>query len=371
MERIHDDDPRLCGWPAGGVYRERDSGWRVIISKGTRGKDLRVLFNMTVHKKDHGNDMDATRRAAEIIQQEASDNLGLTYNKCAILDNGDVSMDVGGGYKTRFSPGKLDRIITRRWWFYIPKKSNHLVYVYGRDDNGKNLGCHRYLTDATREQEVDHRSGDPLDNTDGNLRVTTAKINAQNRMLSKRNKTGVNAVTVECDTNGSPIRYRAIWTIDDQDHSKSFAVSKFANSEDALAAATIYRDKIEKKISFQSRRATLGQGVADEDMEGFVVDKKNRLTKEQLKEQREKVAALFTQGVSYREAAKQSGAKEGTVEAWYVRLRRGQPLVGYSRKASVFKPRTITAKPFNCPQCNFKAAHKSNIYKHVRRTHTT
>lgn len=64
-------------------------------------------------------------------------------------------------------------------------------------ENGKKTNLARLVTDCPKGLVVDHISGDTLDNRRSNLRVCTTAQNVKNRTrLSRRNKTGVNGVTM-------------------------------------------------------------------------------------------------------------------------------------------------------------------------------
>lgn len=69
-----------------------------------------------------------------------------------------------------------------RWWVNISRKGK--LYVQGSVD-GQKVYMHRFLTNATKEQEVDHEDGNGLNNRRKNLRKCT---HSQNMANSKRDR---------------------------------------------------------------------------------------------------------------------------------------------------------------------------------------
>jgi len=59
----------------------------------------------------------------------------------------------------------------------------------GRDV--KKIRLHRYLLNAEKGEEVDHKNRNKLDNRKINLRIVSSSINGYNKFLSKYNKSGV------------------------------------------------------------------------------------------------------------------------------------------------------------------------------------
>lgn len=92
----------------------------------------------------------------------------------------------------------LERVLAAgRWAAACFCKKSDKWYAY-RVENRRNVYLHRFLTDAPAGLEVDHKSGDGLDNTRRNIRVTTGTINQLNRYKpNKNNLTGYRGVSPE------------------------------------------------------------------------------------------------------------------------------------------------------------------------------
>src|SRR3990167_473031 len=71
------------------------------------------------------------------------------------------------------------------WKWYVKRtyKKNSVIYL------------HRFITDAPKGVEVDHKNGDGLDNRKENLRVCTRTENSRNRAQQKNNTSGYKGVS--------------------------------------------------------------------------------------------------------------------------------------------------------------------------------
>ena len=67
-------------------------------------------------------------------------------------------------------------------------------YAY-RNDRGKKIYMHRLIMDAPDNMEVNHRSGNGIDNQRGNLQVCFHSSNLSNRGPQKNNTSGYKGVT--------------------------------------------------------------------------------------------------------------------------------------------------------------------------------
>lgn len=113
-----------------------------------------------------------------------------------------------------------------RWFLH------HRGYVFRNVARGRVEWLHRRLTGVQRrEQEVDHRNGDPLDNRRGNLRVTTRAGNAQN--VAAKGRSRFRGVAFHRQSG----RWRARCQIAGRMHYLGY----FATEEDAGAAAAAFR----------------------------------------------------------------------------------------------------------------------------------
>lgn len=86
------------------------------------------------------------------------------------------------GYEALIDDDDYERVSHHKW-YASPRK--HTVYAYanigkGRGGNRK-ISLHRFIMNAQKENEVDHRDGNGLDCRRHNLRDCTTKQNRQNQ----------------------------------------------------------------------------------------------------------------------------------------------------------------------------------------------
>lgn len=97
---------------------------------------------------------------------------------------------------------------------------------------GKSRQAHRlaflYMTGKWPEGLVDHLDGDKHNNRWDNLRDTTASVNSRNRLLDKRNKSGITGVRW-CKTSCK-------WEAYIYANGKSHRLGSFVEKEDAITA---------------------------------------------------------------------------------------------------------------------------------------
>lgn len=100
------------------------------------------------------------------------------------------------------STSKLDRVKEfPNSWYVLCREETSTFYVQGAMPraNGKQKAVllHRWLTNAPKTTDVDHRNHDGLDNTDKNLRISTRSENQQNRKgaRSDNKSSGIRGVT--------------------------------------------------------------------------------------------------------------------------------------------------------------------------------
>ena len=98
----------------------------------------------------------------------------LLYNK-----HGDIVA------KTKIDTDDIDLIKDYKWGF---NKNNG--YVESRDSNKKVILLHRIITSCPNDKQVDHISGDKLDNTKNNLRICSNQQNSFNHKIYKTNTSG-------------------------------------------------------------------------------------------------------------------------------------------------------------------------------------
>ena len=256
LSTILPDDSRLRGKTFGTVFPVHGTavtgtGWHVCIrKKDIGGSTIVSLFQQYISASRFEGNMDLTHQEALRILQRESDRLGLTRNKCRVLDNERIAMDVGDGLEMIFSCTQLDKLVPHLWWV----DSNS--YVIGCVD-GKSVKCHRFITGAAEPDIVDHKSGNKLDNTDDNLHLTTSKGNAENRQMSSRNRSGVMGVGVSYNSDGTVQKYFSHWRENGKHKVKWFYVGVKRTAEQALSEAREYRHLMEEKVGIESRRRTM------------------------------------------------------------------------------------------------------------------
>lgn len=122
-------------------------------------------------------------------------------------------------------------------YFLIDHVDQELVskYVWHIDSNGyimtkiqgRGIKLHRYLMNASDNQEVDHISRDPLDNRRSNLRLVNRSLNCLNRCVSQHNKAGYKGVYRSQDGK---------WHAQISYNGKKLYLGTYSCCEDAIAA---------------------------------------------------------------------------------------------------------------------------------------
>lgn len=104
------------------------------------------------------------------------------------------------------------------------------------------IRMHRFILNATKGQIVDHINGDTLDNQKANLRFCTAKENARNRAITKRNKYGYIGIRKKIYKTIAP-KYQALISIEGKQKSLGFfKTKKQAALEYKKFAKTVYKN---------------------------------------------------------------------------------------------------------------------------------
>lgn len=130
--------------------------------------------------------------------------------------------------KARISEEDVPRVRCRGWRV-LPASGG---YVAARGKPAVLL--HRYILDAERDEEVDHRNGDVLDNRRENLRRVSHALNMENTRVHERSTTG----------------YRNVYTFRDgfrvqaTKRGKAYFGGLYARLEDAVEAAQRLRDAL-------------------------------------------------------------------------------------------------------------------------------
>ena len=136
----------------------------------------------------------------------------------------------------------LEKIGEYRWAaVWIAKSKKYYVRAYVSATKGT-IGLQRLLTNAKKDDVVDHINGDSLDNRKSNLRLCTKRQNAQNMPPQSRNELGIRGVYRK------DIRYVARIYID----GRNAYLGTFNTIEEAIEA----RLKAEKEIHGEFSRKT-------------------------------------------------------------------------------------------------------------------
>lgn len=93
----------------------------------------------------------------------------------------------------------------------------------------KNILLHRFILNPSREQDIDHRNLNPLDNRKANLRICTRSQNFWNKKIGKTNTSGFKGV--------SPSSNRKLWRVKICKNKKQIHIGYF---KDILKAARAY-----------------------------------------------------------------------------------------------------------------------------------
>ncbi len=104
--------------------------------------------------------------------------------------------------------------------------NTYYAYTYGK------VGMHTMiLRSFVTNSIVDHKDGDGLNNTRGNIRLCTHAQNMQNRALSKNSKSGIKGVYFNKKSKK--------WRSEIRSNGKRYCIGSFESKEDASIAYKI------------------------------------------------------------------------------------------------------------------------------------
>jgi AP2 domain/HNH endonuclease len=107
------------------------------------------------------------------------------------------TIPLSNGLIARVSDESHNKLTGIKWYPF--RGRNGTIYAEGRvREHGKchRVLMHRYITEASKGQEVDHRDSNGLNNQLDNLRVCTRRQNSRNRKsLNKNNTSGYHGVS--------------------------------------------------------------------------------------------------------------------------------------------------------------------------------
>ena len=117
-------------------------------------------------------------------------------------------------------------------WCISKSRKSNTFYVsatpkYRKELNG-NISLHRYLMSATKNEIIDHKNRNGLDNRKNNLRRCTTKENLQNTKINSNNKSGVIGVYYDKNTGK--------WASEIKVNYRKIFLGRFIEKEDAIIA---------------------------------------------------------------------------------------------------------------------------------------
>jgi len=119
------------------------------------------------------------------------------------------------GLKVLIDQDDLQRVIHAGPWRKLnSSKKNYFIHTGPRCPKRTTTLLHRFIVNAPDGMEVDHISGDTLDNTKGNLRLCQHKENQRNTKLRRTNKSGYKGVS---SCSKSSRRWRSRITVDQKE----------------------------------------------------------------------------------------------------------------------------------------------------------
>ncbi len=144
--------------------------------------------------------------------------------------------------------------LDQKWIDFINDNNLEVIeneYGYGRICL-ENTHCllHRLIIGAAKGEVVDHKNGDPKDNRELNLRITSVAGNARNSGLSSRNTSGEKGVWFDKNRN--------IWRCEIRYKGKKYQIGRFHNLECAkvarrLVEAELFGEHMRDRRYFKSR----------------------------------------------------------------------------------------------------------------------
>ena len=132
----------------------------------------------------------------------------------------------------------LGRVLAAGRWYASWNKLAGAYYVRSsRPVGGSMTFLHRFVTNAPKGADVDHRDHNTLDCRKGNLRVCSHAENMRNRHGAQRNsKSGIRGVYWE--------RSRQLWRVQVKAKGRKHEIGRFADLNDAAKAAAEARARL-------------------------------------------------------------------------------------------------------------------------------
>lgn len=134
----------------------------------------------------------------------------------------------GLNLETIISLEDLEKVKSFKGKWNASKGGNSNLYYVKSHLQGETIRLHRYLLNAPKGTHVDHINHDTLDNTRGNLRITSPAENHQNRLAKFNCSSGIRGVSFINKTN----KWKATVVIS----GKKVFQRHFTQKEDAIEA---------------------------------------------------------------------------------------------------------------------------------------
>ena len=144
----------------------------------------------------------------------------------------------------------LERVLPYHW------SINNKGYVQTYSALCKYKLLHRLILQAEDDTYIDHKDGNPLNNTKSNLRFCTPAENSYNKAMQPYNTSGVTGVSF--DTN------RNKWLASIGYNYKTIHLGRYDNFNDAVIARKLAEEKYFGEWSYDKSRTTQAT-VVDED----------------------------------------------------------------------------------------------------------
>lgn len=107
--------------------------------------------------------------------------------------------------------------------------------------NGKHVKLHRFILNASKDYEVDHKFGNKLDNRKSELRICTKSENLMNQEVHSNNKSGYKGVSFKRKLNK--------WTAQIQKYGKRTHLGYFNTKEEAAKSYNEAANKYYKEYA--------------------------------------------------------------------------------------------------------------------------
>lgn len=141
------------------------------------------------------------------------------------------------------SDNDYEKVSGFKWYLH---KTKNAVYARGRINERKLIYMHRFITEANKNEIIDHINGNGLDNRIDNLRICTKSQNNWNRKITGKNTSGYKGVSF------SPNGRKKKWAAKISFNNKHKTVGYFNTKEEAAIAWNSAAKKYHGKFAYQN-----------------------------------------------------------------------------------------------------------------------